>query len=436
MNKIIRMFFFVAAILLLASQGFTQSSEWVNQVIVVNSGKLESQPPYIDYVTIQSFNPTAHTVNVFGTIYSQSASDVVIKDNKAFVAIEDSIIEYNIDTYQRINTIPDSGVNKLYIYKSQYLLVSKKSPVSRFRLEVLDLNTLALVGLVDGISGDCAEITSLFDTVYVAVNGGQSATVGKMAVIRTSDFTLVREVDFGMLGVGINDLYPYNVHIFAVNFTPVGSAFGSIAIYNAVNASYNLQVLDMKVGSGYGIRSNLLYLNLQGGVGSYNLDTYQIADTVIVPDPGALYRVKILGGAIDYINSKLYLNYGSQITAGIGYVTNFNGDSLTSFNEGISAFNVAIDFRTPSGTNDIKSDNKLIVVYPNPVQRNLEFKYMGYGRVSQITISDLTGRSVLNQEISGDIRSWNIKDLNLNSGMYILTLKTNQGFVNTKFLKQ
>jgi hypothetical protein len=436
MNKIIRMFLCIAAMFLLVIQGYTQSSAWVNQVIVVNNGKLEFQPPYTDYVTVQSFSPTTHNVNVFGTIYEQTASDVVIKDNKAFVAVPDSIIEYNIDTYQRINTVPDSGVNKLYIYNSQYLLVSKKSPVSRYRLEVLDLNTLNLVGLVDGIDGDCGGITSLFDTVYVAVPGGQGSTVGKMAVIRTSDFTLVREVDFGQLGVGINDLYAYNIHVFAINSTPLGSTTGSIVVYNAVNASYLLQVYGLKIGNGYGIKGNLLYLNLVGGVGSYNLDTYQIADTTIIPDPGALYRVLILGGAVDYLNSKLYLNYGNLVANGYGLVTNLAGDSLTSFNEGIRSYYSAIDFRTPSGINDIKSSNQLIMVYPNPVQKNLEFKYMGDGIVNRILISDLTGRTVYNQETSGSIRTWNIRDIDLSPGIYILTLKTDQGNVNTKFLKQ
>jgi len=436
MYKIIRISFGIAAFFLLSLQAFPQSNQWVNQVIVVNDGKLESQPPYYDYVTVQSFSPTTHNVNVFGTIYEQTSSDVVIKDNKAFVATPDSIIVYNIDTYQRILSMPDSGVSRLYVYNGQYLLVSKKAPVTRFFLEILDINTLDLVGLVDGIDGDCAEIATTFDTVYVAVPGVSGSTVGKLAVIKTSNFTLVREVDFGQLGVNITDLYPYDVNIFCLNPSRVGSTTGSFVIYNAANASYNFDLINMKVGIGYGVKGNLLYLGLNGGIGSFNLDTHQIADTTIIPDPGPLYRVLILGGAVDYLNSKLYMNYGNLISDGYGLVTNLSGDSLTSFNEGIRAYNIAIDFRTPSGINDIKSGGQLIVVYPNPVQKNLEFKYMGQGLVHQITVTDLTGRSVYNQEPSGSDRNWNIKDINLSPGMYILTLKTDQGPVSTKFLKE
>jgi len=436
MNKIIKMSLCIAAFILIAFQGFTQSNQWVNQVIVVNNGKLESQPPYTDYVTVEAFSPTTHNVNVFGTIYDQTSSDIVIKDNKAFVATPDSIIEYNIDTYQRILSMPDSGVSRLFIYNGQYLLVSKKAPVTRFYLEILDINTLNLVGMVDGIDGDCAAITTLFDTIYVAVPGVSGTNIGKLAVIKPSNFSLVREVDFGQLGVNITDLYAYNVNVFCLNPSPVGASTGSFVIYNASNATYNFDLINLKVGIGYGVKGNLLYLGLKGGVGSYNLDTHQIADTTIIPDPGPLYRVLILGGAVDYLNSKLYMNYGNLINDGYGLVTNLSGDSLTSFSEGIRAYNSAIDFRTPSGINDIKSGQQMVVVYPNPVQKNLEFKYMGSALANWITVTDLTGRPVYDREISGSNRSWNISDINLSPGMYILTLKTDQGPVSTKFLKE
>jgi len=436
MNKILKMSLCIAAFILIAFQGFSQSNQWVNQVIVVNNGKLESQPPYTDYVTIEAFSPTTHNVNVFGTIYDQTSSDIVIKDNKAFVATPDSIIIYNIDTYQRILSVSDSGVSRLFIYNGQYLLVSKKAPVTRFYLEILDINTLNVVGMVDGIDGDCAGITTLFDTVYVAVPGVSGSNIGKLAVIKTSNFTLVREVDFGQLGVNISDLYAYNVNVFCLNPSPVGASTGSFVIYNASNATYNFDLINLKVGIGYGVKGNLLYLGFKGGVGSYNLDTHQIADTTIIPDPGPLYRVLILGGAVDYLNSKLYMNYGNLLNNGYGLVTNLSGDSLTSFSEGIRAYNSAIDFRTPSGINDIKSGQQVLVVYPNPVQKNLEFKYMGSALANWLTVSDLTGRPVYNREISGSNRSWNISDINLCPGMYILTLKTDQGPVSTKFLKE
>lgn len=437
MNKFTKFSFIALLLATMAFQGYTQSTEWVNQVIVVNSGRNETTPPYQDYVTVMSFNPTTHTTNTFNTIYTQSATDVLIKDNKCYVAASDSIIVYNIDTYQRINAIADSGTNKMYIYNNQYLVISKKAPVSRFYLEVLSLTDLSLVGLVDGITDQCAGITSEYDTVYVAVNGGQYGSEGRLAVIKASDFTKVREVDFGPLGQGVNDLYPFGANIFCLNFTPTGGNTGSICAYNYYNSSFNMHFFNNKrINKGFGIQGTTLYLTVNGGVGTFNLLNQTLADTLIIADPSVQYRMSILGGALDYVNSKLYLNMGNQLTNGLGYVANLQGDSLTTFNEGINAYNVAIDFRTPSGINTVQKSSNLLVVAPNPAGNLFEVKYLGEGQAVDMVISDLTGRSVYSRSLDGNVRSWTVGDANLGSGMYILSVKTNQGIVTTKFLKQ
>jgi len=436
MNKSTRLSILAIALMMLAFQGYSQTTEWVNQVIIVNSGRFETTPPYADYVTVQSFNPTTHATNTFGTIYTQEASDILIKDNKCWIAAQDSIIEYNIDTYQRIRAIGDSGVNRLYIYNNQYLIVSKKAPVSRFYVEVLNLADLSLAGLVDGLSDQCAGLTSEYDTVYVAINGGPQGTVGKLGVIRASDFTRVRENDFGVLGAGITDLYPYAFNIFTVNYSHIGATTGTICAYNYYTSHFVMHQYGVNVRKGFGIKDDLLYLTLKGGVGSYNLTNQVIQDTVIIPDPAAAYRMSILGGAVDYVNSKLYINIGTQISNGLGYVTNLNGDSLTSFNEGINAYNVGIDFRIPSGIITNKQGSNLVVVAPNPVGTQFEVRYLGEGEAKQITVTDLTGRTLYTRNIEGSMRSWLITDAVLGSGMYILNLTSTQGIISTKFLKQ
>ena len=138
-----------------------QRNEWVNQVIIVNGGKFEG-PPYTDYVTVQKYDPVTHIVTVFDKIYTQSTQDVIIDGHFAYVAAQDSIIKYDIDTYQRVAAIADSGLAKLYKYGNK-VLVSKQYPIKRFFLEVLDDN-LSLLARVQNISGECGGITSGEDT--------------------------------------------------------------------------------------------------------------------------------------------------------------------------------------------------------------------------------------------------------------------------------
>jgi len=207
-----------------------QGNEWVNQVIIVNGGKFEA-PPFTDYVTVQKYDPVTQTSTVFDVIHTQSVQDVIIDEHFAYVAAQDSIIKYDIDTYQRVAAIADSGLSKLYKYGDK-VLVSKQFPIKRFFLEVLDEN-LSLLARVQNISGECAGIISGADTIYLAVNGGYAGTEGKLARIKTSNWTVVGETNLGPDAVGIWNLYNYGNKIYSVNRTPAGGANrGSISVYD------------------------------------------------------------------------------------------------------------------------------------------------------------------------------------------------------------
>jgi hypothetical protein len=188
-----------------------QDNEWVNQVIVTNGGRFEFNPPFLDYVTVQKYDPVTKSVTVFDTIYTQSVQDVVIAGNKAFVAAQDSIVEYNLDTYQRVITIDDSGMNRLYVHNNK-LIITKQWPVKRFYVEVLDIsNNLGLLARIQNITGDCGDaVVSDKDTLYVAVPGVYPTSRGKLAVIDQGTWTLQREIDFDTVAKGISDLYNYN----------------------------------------------------------------------------------------------------------------------------------------------------------------------------------------------------------------------------------
>ena len=320
-----------------------QKSETVKQVITANGGRFESTPPFNDFATVQSYDPTTQMVDNFNTIYTQSVQDVVISGNIAYVAAQDSIIMYNIDTHVRIGAIADSGLSKLYLYKGA-LIVSKQYPVKRFFVEVLDAGSLALLARVQNISGECAGITSANDIIYVANNGGYAGTTGKLEAINPVDWTLINEFDLGQNAVGIYNLYYWSGNIFSVNRTPFGASdTGSISRFDYINGTFTTKVLGTRIGDGFGIKDNLLYLKINEGMGSYDLQTQTIADTTIVPDPGSAVDITIHAGAIDYVNSRAYLQIGNRNSFGIGVVTSLTGDSITSFSTGVNAEAMAID---------------------------------------------------------------------------------------------
>jgi hypothetical protein len=412
-----------------------QRNEWVNQIIVVNGGKFESSPPYTDYVTVQKIDPVTHAVTIFDKIYTQSAQDVIIDGHFAYVAAQDSIIKYDIDTYLRVAAIADSGLAKLYKYGNK-VLVSKQYPIKRFFLEVLDDN-LSLLARVDGISGECAGITAGEDTVYVAVNGGYAGTEGKLAHVKPSNWTLMYETNFGTYAVGIFNLFNYADNIFSVNRTPTGSpSLGSITAYSIFQGTFSNNIIDVLVGDGIGIKDNLLYLKMNEGLGSFDLDTKHIADTTIIPDPGTANRRYIISAAIDYINDLFYINLGNRSSYGVGEIASLAGDSITSYVTGINADAIAIDYRTPVGINPGEIVKDFVNIYPNPVTDFLTLNLNTGETIKLIKITDLTGRVVHEKLLDGNEKTLKFSCENLHSGVYLISFLTDQGMKTRKFIKK
>lgn len=413
----------------------SQKNEWVNQVITVNGGKFEA-PPYSDYTTVQSLDPVSHIVQVFDTIFTQSAIDIVVRENLAYVAAQDSIIMYNIDTYQRILSIPDSGISKLYL-KGNQLIVTKKFPVSRFFVEILDASNLALLGFVQGISGDCNGALIKNNFLYVAVDSGTQGQRGRLAIVNPSDnWKLIEEIDLGAEAKGIDNLYDYNQWICSVNKTSTGGLEeGSITIFDPVLKSFQNHLFEVSIGEGYGIYGNLLYLGINKGIGSINLNTAAIADTAIMTFSGVSGNITIHSAAIDYVNEMMYLNIGNFTSFGVGIIGSLTGDSLGSYTTGINPDGIAIDYRTPQSSNNHKEDPDLFSIMPNPVTDFLLIDLRISGEIKKIIINDLSGRVFRPNyrltngkiQISCDV---------LSSGIYFLNLIMDDRKLTEMFIKE
>lgn len=434
MKKAVFTYFVLIVISLLINDiAFAQRNEWVNQVIVVNGGKYESGTP-TDYVTVQSYNPNTLQTTVFGTIYTQSTQDVVIKDNFAYVAAQDSIIKYDIDTYQRVAAVSDSGLSKLYLINDR-LVVTKQWPIKRFFVEILDAADLSLISRTQNISGDCGEAVLAGDSLYVAVNGGFIGTEGKLAVININNWTLSREINFGPDAIGIWNLYNYNGLIYAVCRTPSGTTgIGNITVFDYFISVFVNIPLDVTLGEGYGLKDNLLYANMNYGVGTFNLLTKQIVDSTLIPDPGFSKRIVISSAAVDYVNGLLYLNIGNMLTFGRGVIATVAGDSIGNYTTGLNADAVAIDYRTPVGMTS-QSGNPEFSLFPNPVNNELLVEIKDQSLIQAILISNPTGKSYKNVFISPN-KLVRVNCSDLPKGLYFVTIKTDKGNSTKKFIKE
>jgi hypothetical protein len=190
------------------------------------------------------------------------------------------------------------------------------------------------------------------------------------------------------------------------------------------------------VGDGAGVIDNLLYLKLDEGMGSFNLDAQTVENPVIVPDPGSLNHRFILSAAVDYMNDRLYLNIGNRTGNGIGVVTTTQGDSITAFPEGVSADCIAVDYRIPVGQTTVSRDNNLFPCFPNPADDMLYIRFPDKNIPGLLTISDPTGKIVLQENCEPVSNVMKIDVSHFPSGIYLITVKTDSAVESKKFIKR
>lgn len=422
-------------IFLIPLMGISQKAEWVEQVLIGNGGKFETTPPYSDYVTMETYDPTTQAINIFNTIRTQSVQDILISGNFAYVAAQDSIIKYDLNTYQRVAAIADSGISRLGLYNDR-LIVTKQWPVVRFFVEILNASSLALLDRIQFISGDCGDIYCAKDSVYVAVNNGFMGTEGKLAVINPDGWDLSREINFGTPAVGIFDLYFFDGNIFCINRTPYGASTGSITNYNISTLTFTNTILNHILGNGIGVIDSILYLKVNEGVGTFNLKTKQMINPTLIPDPGSASHVYITSGSTDYVNDYLYINVSNRVSWGIDVVFTTTGDSLTTFATGVNPDAIALDYRVPVGVDEPNINAAAVALYPNPVTDNLRIQYFGEGNIIEYSVMDITGRTVLQSLWNGTDDVVVIDCTSYPSGLFFLIVKTDRETLTRKFIKK
>jgi len=313
------------------STGLFAQTMLSKQVIIANGGKYEASNP-TDWVSVQSFSPVLGTNSVFDTIFTQSVQDVVVHGKMAWVAAQDSIVAYNLDTYTRIAAVADSGLSRL-CYAEGQLIVTKQYPLMHDFVQVRNANDLSLLYSVPEVSGEAAKTVVANGIAYVAVNSGWMGVDGKIAVINLENQQFVEEIALGSNAIGIADLYLHDSKVISVNRTPYGSDQGSISVLDTESRLATTTLIDGVVSKGFSVSpsQNLLYFVLNNGVASFDLTAQELVQESIIEDQGSASWISISSGAYDESLDQFYVNITDYASFGQGKVFNSLGDSLSSF---------------------------------------------------------------------------------------------------------
>ncbi len=421
-------YFVFIALMLFMQMGWSQ--HFIAHQVIIGAGGNFNDPD--DYVSLSTFNVLDPGFSEFGSVFTQSIQDVAIDGRFAYVAAQDSLAKFDIDTYEKIAIVEAIGVRNIKVWGDE-LIVSFWYPVTENFVRMYAADDLTLIANIDGLSGDAAGCVVNNQIAYVAIPGAWGATKGKLAKINLQAHILIEEIDLGEEGVNINDLYLQegaNDKVLAVCATPWGAPDGKLLLINASNSQKEVFTYDTQLGRGVAVLDDMLYCVIGNGIGSIDLLDMTISDTMLFNSPGFGFA----GAAMDTINKMFYVTTTDYTSTGTAYIFNMNGDQMQSFSCGIDANSIAIDYRSTEGVNLAKS-NSDFRLYPNPSSAMITLDWKGAENFKEVQILDIHGRQILRQLLESNLSGLQLDLSHLERGVYVINMIDGHGSYSQRLIK-
>lgn len=400
--------FFKALFLFFLCCSYAFAQNTVKQAIIASGGNYSDPANKIKLFT---YNPGTKQLSAFDSIPGRFARDIVVDEGIAYISADSMLYTYDLNTHKRKDSIVLNGLNRMHIHNN-YLIVSRWYPATSNFIQILDKRNLNLVYNDNIVSSSTNGITVLKDTAYIAVNAFDS---GKVAVISLSGSapSFVKQITLDTLAKLTDDIFNNGNNLVTLSY-PYGADYNTITSYNLADGKAKYDTMKSAM-DGIVLLNNQLYANFGKGLQAYNIATDSFGAVVS--------NLNYYRGSYDSVNSNFYLidiNFTSNNKI---YVINRNGQSIDTFEVGMSTEAVAFDYTNTSGIKESQIIRKeFISVYPNPSNGIINLVSEKTGR-HKLLMKDITGRTVIEKTISLNSsipEKLNIE--NLPKGIYLLSL--------------
>lgn len=363
--------------------GFSQN-QYLHQVIMLNEGCYDYyENEMLEPVTVGSYNPETNLYNTIIEIPNvRFASDLIIDGDFFYVAADNKILKYDLDTYELLNSVDQEGVRKLVIYENLLFASRGEYDSATFGPVIFDsylevylkdnLNYYSSFSIENGPQWSTESLLITDNKLYVAVNnayewGNYKGIVGVID-LSTMSYT---EIDLGENGKNpINMMYRDN-NIYTVNNKNWDGS--SISIIN-VNSS-DIQTMDLSdVSAGCGvsiIRDNKL--NYQKS----NETELNILDLETLEQSGVEENLEYnyYGIASNPLNGYLYAAI-ANFTSNSGVVIyDENNNQVNSFFADVATSKIVFDVRNENVSISPENlDNKTVLNVVDVLGRSVDQK--------------------------------------------------------------
>ena len=355
---------FIIMLVLFTHVGMAQN--YVHQVFVLNEG-------YFDYnlnqsvspVTIGAYMPSNQSYITLDTIYgARFASDLVIDGDYFYVAADNMLYKYDINSYNVLASQQVDGIRNIAIWNDKVIVSRGDYDNTTFSpiffdsyLQVFNNSDLSLFLEFDTIVGPKWATQNLIvdgDSIYVAINNAYEwgNYKGLIGIVDMNSMSYVDEIDLGLDGVNPDNMFLNDNHIYTVNNKDwTGLSISKINLLN--NSVYTANIGQAPTGCGSScIRSDKINYQISGDTLIYEWNTQT------APSNGTAigYTHNFYDLAYDNINSLLYGSITDYSTYGTINIYSQNNILVSSFQVGISPGTIAFDMRSLTDIQEIASD--------------------------------------------------------------------------------
>jgi hypothetical protein len=401
---------------------FAQAQNYVHQVLIVNEGYYDYATSTIEVpVTVGVYNPSLGAYTEVNTIEGMRfASDAIIVGDAYFVAADQKILKYDLNSHSLLAQTTYPGVRNL-AFANGKIVASRGEYLTTYDsyLHVFNATDLSSVAAIDTVLGPKWATQNLAvdgNYVYVAVNNGYEWGNEKGIIGRLDMTTLTygNEIDLGPDGKNPDNLVLNNGLLYTVNNKDwSGSSISKISPDGSIHETVNIATASTGCGTSALRDNKLVYqismetvlnefdingMNNVGPMAGFDQNYYELAQE---PLSGHLYT-----SVTDFFST--------------GEIRVYDGNSMvSSFAVGVSPGTVLFDVRSSAGIAQL-DDNA--VIYPNPFQDNIHIKTMPG---SVIVLNDLSGRMIRSQVCHEEDTSLELS--HLPAGQYLCKVVNTSG---------
>jgi hypothetical protein len=410
--------FFLAFLL----PAFTLSAQYkVKQVLIANGGVFFGPG---NQITVGSYDPVKKKYALFDSVPGNNVNQVLVNGNVGFMATDSFLVSYDLDNLKRINLTVVNGLRHIAIYKEMIAASIGSDGMSSTHFKLFRQNDLSLVFSEKGIPVYCDGIAVAGDSAFIAMQGDYPNynDTGKIAVVDLVNHKLARVITLDTAAKGIGAMFYNGTYIVGETDFP----YQRLTYLNTKTG--NIAEIPSVISSPFQMIADSVYGNLNGKIAEENMSSKSNKTYV------TLQNYSYAAAELDTVNHMFYYTGPNYSKPAKAYIAAYSGIIIDSFPIGISPEGIAIDYRLKSGidnTTDFASD---VYLFPNPAHTSVYLQGIA-GNESEISILDMAGKTRLVKKFDTITGTVKLSVENLPSGLYIINIKTAEGTITKKFVK-